>query len=138
MPTTARPRVQVSLPGRKLIVAIPLIGLPVLLAVDLASIAVVKLSVPDDAAEAARAGVSAIQYERSPTPQTATTAFDAATDVAELHRIDLDEKSFTVFADGAVRLTASRNAPTLLFKRLPWLRDHTQTTVTTTVDKPNW
>ncbi len=138
MATISRPRTRVRLPGRRLVVAIPLIGLPLVLAGDLASVALVKLTVPDDAAEAARAGVTAVQYDRTPTQQTALAAFTAAREVAALHRMQIDEKTFTVYADGAVKLTASRNAPTLLFKRLPWLRDHTETTTTTTVDRPNW
>ena len=125
-------------PGRRLLTALPLLVLPVLLAADLASLALVRMSVPDDAGEAARAGVIATQFDRSATTQTAGVAFQAANEVAALHRMDLDRESFLVSADGSVRLTARRDAPTLLFKRLPWLRDHTEATATVTAVRPTW
>lgn len=133
----SRPR-RVYLPGRRLLTALPLVALPVMIAIDLASVALVQLSVPDDAGEAARAGMAAVQFERSATPQQAQIAFNAASQVADLHRMNLDRESFTVYADGAVTLTASKKAPSLLFKHLPRLKDLTTSTETVTVSRPNW
>ena len=138
MPIASLRRPRIHIPGRRLLTALPLIALPVLLAVDLASVALVHLSVPDDAGEAARAGVSAVQFERSATPQQAQLAFNAATQVADLHRMTLDRESFTVYADGAVKLTASKKAPTLLFKHLPRLKDLTTASETVTISRSNW
>jgi hypothetical protein len=138
MAITAPRLPRVHVPGRRFITALPLIAVPLLVAVDLASVALVHISVPDDAGEAARAGVAAIQFERSATPQQAQLAFNAASEVADLHRLTLDRESFTVYADGAVALTASRKAPTLLFKHLPGLKDLTTSTESVTVGRPNW
>jgi hypothetical protein len=133
----SRPRI--SFPGRKLLVGIPAVAIPILFAADLGSLALVTMSVPDDAADAARAGVSAIAFTNGPvTPTTAETAFHAAEDVAALSRMDLDRQTFTVFADGSVELTAHRKAPTLLFKHLPWVQDHLDVTTTITEKRPNW
>lgn len=129
---------RVYIPGRKLLVALPLIGLPIVLAGDLASVALVKLAVQDDAGEAARAAMAAIQFDRAATPQHAEIAFNAASDVADLHRLTLDRESFTIYADGAVMLTATRKAPSLLFKHVPGLRDLTVSTETVTADRPTW
>lgn len=136
MPTLPRPRVHI--PGRKLIAGVPLVALLIVGAADLASVALVKLSAPDDAGEAARAGVTAIQYDRSATPQTAQEAYDAAKEVAQLHRLDIDEKSFVVHADGSVEFTARRSSPTLLFQHLPGLRDLTETAVSVSATRADW
>ncbi len=135
---TTGTRRSVHIPGRRLLVLAPMIALPVLVAADLGSVALVRMSVPDDAGEAARAGVTAIQFDRTATSTTAATAYQAANGVAALHRMDLDEQTFKVFADGSVQLTAHRKAPTVLFKRVPWLRDHTDVTATATAHRSTW
>lgn len=129
---------RVHIPGRRLLTVLPLIALPIVLAVDLASVALVHLSVPDNAGEAARAGMSAVQFERSATPQQAQIAFNAASQVADLHGLTLDRDSFTIYADGAVMLTVSKQAPTLLFKHLPGLKDLTISAETVTAGRPTW
>lgn len=136
MPTL--PRTRVHIPGRTLLTGIPLVALLIVGGADLASVALVKVSAPDDAREAARAGMVAIQYERSTTPQTAQTAYDAANQVADLHRLDIDENTFVVHENGTVDLTARRSSPTLLFKHLPGLRNFTETTVSVSVDRVSW
>lgn len=139
MRTAVRPRLPVQIPGRRLLVLGPLIALPILIAADLGSVALIQLSVPDDASEAARAGVSAIAFNSGTvTPATAEVAFDAANDVARLHRLDLDRETFTVYADGSVELSAHRTAPTLLFKHLPWVGDHLDVTSQTKASRPSW
>lgn len=136
MPTL--PRRRVHIPGGKLLAGIPLIALLVMGGADLASVALVKLSAPDDAGEAARAGVAAVEFDRSATPQTAQEAYDAANEVAELHRLDIDEKSFVIREDGSVEFTAHRSSPTLLFKHLPGLRDLTETTISASATRADW
>lgn len=136
MPTLPRPRVHI--PGGKLLAGIPLVALLIVGGADLASVALVKLSAPDDAGEAARAGVAAVEFDRSATPQTAQEAYDSANEVAELHRLDIDEKSFVVRENGSVEFTARRTAPTLLFKHLPGLQDLTETTVSVSATRANW
>lgn len=138
MPITAPRLPRVHIPGRRFVTALPLIALPLVVAVDLASVALVHLSVPDHAGEAARAGMAAVQFERSATPQQAQLAFNAASQVADLHRLNLHREGFTVYADGAVTLTASKKAPTLLFKHLPGLKDLTTSTESVTAARPNW
>jgi hypothetical protein len=137
-PAPLRTRSRRSIPGRRFLTVLPLAALTVALAADLGSVALVKLSASDDAGEAARAGVGAIQYERSATPQTAQAAYDAAEQVASLHRLDIDQATFVVHADGKVELTAHRTAPTVLFKHLPGLRNLTETTVSVTADRAEW
>lgn len=138
MRSTSHPRRSMYIPGRRLLTLLPLIALPVLVCADLGSIALVKLAAEDNAAEAGRAGMSAIQFERTATPQNAELAFQAASSVADLHGQQIDEDTFTIFDDGSVRLTARRTAPTVFFKHLPGLRDLAESEVTTTVTRPNW
>ncbi|MBA3742085.1 hypothetical protein [Sporichthya sp.] len=140
MTATAHPRrtSRVHVPGRRALTLITLIALPVVVAADLGSVALVKVSVEDDAGEAARAGVMAIQYGQTATPQTAEIAFRAAKEVADLHRLTIDPATFVVTADGSVRFAARRDAPTALFKHLPGLRDLTDTTVTVSAQRPNF
>ena len=131
-------RIRIKIPGRRLLTVAPAVAVIVLMAADLASLSLVKVSFPDDAAEAARAGVSAIQFEGHATPQTAETAFRAAEAVAKEHSMNLDQQTFIVYADGSVKLTAHRHVPTVLFKRLPWLRGHTETTTTVTASRVHY
>ncbi|GAA0635601.1 hypothetical protein GCM10009547_44690 [Sporichthya brevicatena] len=125
-------------PGQRFLVLLPMIAAPVVLAIDLASVALVHLSLTDDAGEAGRAGMARVQFERTATPQSAEVAYDAATEVAKVHDIEIDPASFTVYADGAVTLKATKRAPTLLFKHVPGLKDLTEATETVTVSRPRW
>jgi hypothetical protein len=112
------------------------LALPIAAVADLGSVVVVRMTVPDDAAEAGRAGVQAISWDlrsSAATPQNAQTAYEAASNVAKLHRQEVDPQTFTVFKDGSVHLTVTRTAPTVLFKRLPGIRSITSTKTTTTV-----
>lgn len=113
-----------------------LLVVPLTAVADLGSVVVVRMTVPDDAAEAGRAGVQAISYDLragAATAQNAEIAYEAAANVAKLHRQEVDPKSFTVYKDGSVHLTVTRTAPTVLFKRLPGLRAITSTETSTTV-----
>lgn len=138
MRTAVEPRRSFYLPGKRVLLLLPLIALPVLLAGDLGSVALVRLAAEDDAGEAARAGMSAIQFGPTVTPQTAEMAYRSASEVAELHRLTIDQQSFTIYADGAVKLTATRTAPTLVFKHLPGLRHFAVSSTTVMVSRPTW
>ncbi len=125
-------------PGARVLVALPMIALPTVGVADLGSVALVHLSVPDDADEAGRAAVQALQFSRTATPKDAEIGFNAAKSVTDLHHQHLDPQSFTIYRDGSVRLTVSKTAPTILFKRLPGLKGLTHTTTTTTVARPHY
>lgn len=131
-------RTRVHIPGRRLLTGLPIVVLLVLVGADLASVALVKMTVPDDAGEAARAGVTAIDSRDTATPQTAETAYGAANYVADLHSMTIEPDTFTVWADGAVELTAHRKAPTMLFKHLPGLKDLTETTATAKAERATY
>jgi hypothetical protein len=120
----------------RMFTTLALLVLPITAVADLGSVVVVRMTVPDDAAEAGRAGVQAIGFNvlsNAATPQNAQAAYEAASSVAKLHRQEVDPKTFTVFKDGSVHLTVTRTAPTVLFKRLPGFRALTSTQTTTTV-----
>lgn len=120
----------------RMFTTLALLLLPLAAVADLGSVVVVRMTVPDDAAEAGRAGVQAIGSSvrtSAATPQNAQAAYEAAASVAKLHRQEVDPTTFTVYKDGSVRLTVTRTAPTVLFKRLPGLRALTSTETSTTV-----
>ena len=124
--------------GSRTLALIPLVVLPIVTAADVGSIALVHLSVPDDAAEAGRAGVAAIQYSREATQEGAEAAYEAAAGVADLHRQEIDKRSFTISKDGSVTLTVSKTAPTVMFKHIPGLRDLAYASTTTTVNRATY
>ena len=124
--------------GSRVLTLLPLVALPIVTAADVGSIALVHLAVPDDAAEAGRAAMSAIQYQSQPTSNAAQIAFDAAASVADLHQQEIDRRSFTIYKNGSVHLSVSRDAPTVMFKRIPFLRDLTHASATTTIERPTW
>lgn len=117
---------------------VPAIALPIVVAFDAGSVALMQLAVADNTAEAGRAGVTAIAFERQASPQTAQMAFDAAKSVTDSHGEDIDPASFRVHSDGSVTLTVSKSTRTVLFGRLPGLRDLTKTQHTETVRRSNW
>ncbi len=133
-----RAKAHVHVPGRRLLSVAPLAALAIVIAADFGSVALVKLTAEDHAGEAARAGMSTIQDVRTPTPQVAQNAFDAASAVADMHDLTIDEQTFVVRAGGTVELTAHRTAPTMLFKHLPGLRGLTENTVSAIAVRPNW
>lgn len=119
-----------------MLATLSLIATPIVAVADVGSIVVVQMTVPDDAAEAGHAGVQAIGrnlYVSAATPENARLAYEAAASVAELHRQEVDPQSFTVYKDGSIQLTVRRTAPTVLFKRVPGLRNLTSFDSTMTV-----
>ncbi|HUR74269.1 MAG TPA: hypothetical protein VMZ00_08330, partial [Sporichthya sp.] len=95
-------RRRMYIPGRRILTLLPFVALPIVVAADLGSLTLVKVSVEDDAGEAARAGMSAFEFDRTVDQQDAEEAFRAATQVARLHDLTIDPKTFVVEADGSV------------------------------------
>jgi hypothetical protein len=127
-----------ALKTRVPVVTLALIALPIVLAVDAGAVTLTKLAVPDDAAEAGRAGVQAIMFNGVASPEEAQAAFTAAKSVADTHHEHIDPASFTITKDGQVTLTISKHTGTILFKRLPMFKGLTHTTATTTVARASW
>jgi hypothetical protein len=127
-----------ALKSRVPVLTVALIALPIVLAVDAGAVTLTKLAVPDDAGEAGRAGVQAILFNRTATPEEAQLAYTAAKSVADTHHEQIDPATFTITKDGAVSLTVSKHTGTILFKHLPILKDLTTTTASTTVDRASW
>lgn len=100
--------------------------------VDGGSVLLTEMSVPDDTTAAGRAAAQAVE-ELPATRQNVVVAFEAAQAAAAGDSLKVRTKDFMLFPDGEVSLTASRTAPTLVFHRLPWLRDLTVVTSTATV-----
>ena len=108
------------------------LGMLVILLLDGGSVAITKASVPDDARDAGYAAAEAV-HALPNTQQTAVVAYDAATRRGTAAALHIERRGFTVYPDGKVTLTVTRTAPTLVFKHLPFLRDLTVVTATTTV-----
>ncbi|MGQ0846209.1 MAG: hypothetical protein ACT4QF_18970 [Sporichthyaceae bacterium] len=117
---------------------VPMVVLPIVAAFDAGTIAVMRMAAPDNAAEAGRAGVSAIFDSRDPTPANAQVAFDAAKSVSDMHGETIDPTSFRIHSDGSVTLTVAKSTDTVLLKYVPGLRSLTDTQTTQTVSRSNW
>jgi hypothetical protein len=124
--------------GTRPLTLLPLIALPILLAWDAGAVTLMRMSVPDDADQAGRAGVMAIQFNNDATPEEAQSAFAAAKQVTDGHDETIDPASFTIYKDGSVTLKVSRSTPTVLFKFLPFFSGLTHTSTTTTVRRAAW
>ncbi|WP_244928635.1 hypothetical protein [Nocardioides sp. W7] len=107
-----------------------------LLTIDGGSVLLTRLSTPDELEEAGyqAAAVVAHRDEDVPTPQTAVAAFEAARAEAGKHGITLSEDDFLVYADNSVDVTGTATAPTLLFKRLPFLEGLAEVSTTLSVE----
>lgn len=107
-------------------------ALLVVTVVDGGSVLLTEMSVPDDTTTAGHAAAGAVEDERV-SQQAAITAFEAARSTAAGDLLEVRSRSFRLFPDGEVTLTASRTAPTLVMHRIPFLRDLTVVTSTVTV-----
>jgi len=101
--------------------------------VDVGSVALTKMTVPDDVRAAGHAAAE-VAKNAPPNRQTVTAAHQAAQDSAKLHGITVHTKDFTIYPDGRVTLTAGKTAPTLLLDRVPQLAHLADVTTTTTVE----
>lgn len=111
-----------------LVVSLAVVGF----GIDAGSVALTRLSVPDQVRQAGYAGAAAA--EGMPTSrQAAQVALEAAANEARPHGLTVKPKSFTLYPDGRVSLTASRRAPTLLLDKVAALRHFTKVKSTVTV-----
>jgi hypothetical protein len=102
-----------------------------LLLFDGGSVLAMNFIVPDDTSAAGKAAATAV--EELPTDEQAVTiAFAAAQTAGTENSLRIHRRGFRLFPDGRVTLTASREAPTLVFEHLPWLRELTDISATTT------
>jgi len=109
----------------KLTVTLAVLGL---VGFDLVSVLVGRLQAEDRAGTAARAAVSAWSETKD-----VQRAYDAAVTTLEDQVVDgIDPASFSVGPDGAVTLTVTHAAPTLLMEKVAPLRERATTTATVT------
>jgi hypothetical protein len=92
-----------------------------------------KLSVPDGTVVSGYAAVAAVEGLPA-TKHNAVIAYTAAQAAGDELTLRIHTEGFRLYPDGRVTLTASRRAPTLVFHRLPWLRDLTLVASSNTVD----
>ena len=108
----------------RLVAVLAVLGL---IGFDAISLGLARFTAEDHAQAAARAAAST--FAQTHTPQA---AYDAALGEVVAHGDTIDPASFTTAQDGAVTLTLSRTAPTLLLERVPPLRDWAQMSATVT------
>ena len=104
----------------------------VLSALDGGSVALTQMQLPD---HVKTAGYAAAEVSGSgPTDrQTAVAAWRAAEQAAEKNGFTVRPRNFTIYPDGRVQLTGTREAPTLLLHRLHALQHWARVTSTQTV-----
>jgi hypothetical protein len=102
----------------------------VLGALDGGSVALTQLQLPDDVKTA---GYAAAQVSGPTDRQTAVAAWKAAEQAAELKGFTVPSRNFTIYPDGRVQLTGSREAPTFLLHRVRALQHLALVTSTQTV-----
>ena len=98
-----------------------LAGTLVVAAVDSGSVALTRLTVPDDLRDAGRAAAETVR-DQPIDRRTAVAAFAVATDAVAPQGITLSPDAFTLAPGGTVRITGTRTAPTLLLDRVTALR----------------
>lgn len=120
------------MPSRSALAALLAAALFLVALIDGGSVLLTEMSVPDDTTAAGQAAAQAVE-ELPATQQNAVIAFEAARAAGAGDSVRVHTKDFTLFPDGEVMLTASRTAPTLVFHRLPWVRDLAVVASTATV-----
>ena len=108
--------------------------LAVLGALDAGSIALTKLSVPDDVRRAGQLAAAAA-HGKPTIRQTAVEAFEAAQVEAARRDVVVRTEDFTLYPDGRVTLTVTKTAPTLLLDRVHALRHLALVETTATVER---
>jgi thiazole synthase ThiGH ThiG subunit len=120
------------MPSRSAVGYLLAAALLLLALLDGGSVVLTRMSVPDDTESAGHTAAAAVENLPT-TKQTAVTAFEVAQAAGAGDSLEVHTKDFTLYPDDRVTLTASRTAPTLVFHRLPWLRDLVVVTSTATV-----
>ena len=107
-----------------------------LAAIDGGSVLLTTLATPDDLEEAGFKAAAVVSRSNDPVPTTTTAvaALEAARAEAGKHDITVREDDFTIYADDTVELTGATTAPTLLFKRVPFLQGLAEVVTTLTVE----
>jgi hypothetical protein len=100
--------------------------------IDGGSIYLTRLQLPDDV-EAAGYAATEVSVKGQVNRQTAVAAWRAAEDEAQTQGFAVEAKDFTIYPDGRVTLTGTKNAPTLLLHRVHALRHLLRVTDTETV-----
>lgn len=118
------------------LVALALAVLICTVAFDIASIAVVRISVADDADNAAFAAAAATQG-RAITVDTAEIGFAAAQASADNDGDSALASGFSLHPDGSVTVTLQAKAPTVWADLFGWTRDLTVTEATKTSAGPS-
>lgn len=124
--------------GRTRTVLWTLFALGVLVfALDGGSCAIARMQVDGDAKTAGRFAVQQIQG-MPVNQETAKIAYQSAVEALPNKKMTVaqqlpgEDRDFRVHADGAITMTVQREAPTLVFKYLPKLKDLTSAEVTYT------
>lgn len=120
------------IPALRRVVLMLAAALSVVSLVDGGSVFLTRMLVPDEARQAGYAAAAAVADEQA-TPQTVRVAFGAAREDARARNISISTKSFTLYPDGRVTLTARRTAPTLLLRRISPLSHLADVRATVTV-----
>jgi hypothetical protein len=102
------------------------------LAVDAGSVTVSRMEAAHDVELVGQEALSAVKG-RPITSDTASTALRVAQREARHHDLRVQGRSFRLYGDGRLELTATSTAPTLLISHLPPLRHYTHVTGSATV-----
>jgi hypothetical protein len=121
------------MPARSAIVWLLAVALQLVALVDGGSIMLTELSVPDGTEVSGQAAVAAVEGLPA-TKHNAVIAYTAAQAAGDELTLHIHTEGFRLYPDGRVTLTASRTAPTLVFHRLPWFRDLTLVSFSSTVE----
>jgi hypothetical protein len=105
----------------------------VLCGIDAGSVALTQLGLADDARAA---GYTATELVGNTTPSQAlaVAALEAARKEARTQGLTVRRQGFTIYPGGHVTLTATKEAPTLLFGRIGALRHFTEVRTTVSVE----
>ena len=102
------------------------------LAVDAASVTFSRLSTAHEVRRVGHSAVEAVKG-RAVSSATASAALQVARREGRTHDLRVQAKTFRLYRDGRLQLTATTTAPTLLIKHVTSLRHFTRVTSTVTV-----
>lgn len=108
-------------------------GALLLAGIDFGSIVLTRMAIPDAAKQVGYTAAASVENKPT-TRESAIVALRAARADASERNLRVSSEGFTLFPDGRVRLTAHRNAPTFVLKRVSAFSDMADVSVTVTVD----
>ena len=122
--------------GSRLVRWVVVAAVSLVVALDVGSVVMTRMSLSDDGYEAGRAAARAVSGLPL-TPTTAVTAFEAAEDVTESKvGVSVRTSDFEVLPGGAVALTVVRTAPWFVLGRVPRWERFGVVVVSMVVEKP--